>query len=335
MLRIRLFCAALVLALSASSWAATPVIDVGAIDQILRQTIEDRARHAANMSALEDALNLDVVGHEDNANAAQEAALSGAAIEREDAQALHNKEVAERATPDRDDCVNQVHSGRIQQAEEDAALERATMLQTQQNIHRGALFGERSAADQTRDNASQIDDIVNWCGENDGCMDPTVLTTPGTPEGPVGDARRIAANLQVQVLTGAIARPKPRTVDINTTAGRADALRTMREEALRALASASLAAVAAENTPGAGGISPVGGYRAFVAQRFGSPAAEQWLKQTANTRGGETVMPSEVIRKIAVLDSFASHMAVRQYEQSLRMEALTAALLSLEVEPLR
>ena len=49
---------------------------------------------------------------------------------------------------------------------------------------------------------------------------------------------------------------------------------------------------------------------------------------------GKNVFPSEIMRKIAVMDAFLVHMSVLQFKQQLRMEALMAAQLALEINPL-
>lgn len=331
--------AVLALSASLSATAATPVIDWKSIYETYKQTQAQIEMHVQEIEQHINGVLSNITGQEELANATQEAALTDAALRRQDTQEIHNLGVAERAVPDRDVCRNLHHSEQFRSAAATAAAQRRTTTVTQGNLHRAAMFGDRNAADQARDNRTQIDQIVGWCAasETGACVDPTVLTETAAVGGARAEERRVAANLQVQLLTGVQAVPKPRAVDVQSADSRVLAVDVLRREAVRSLAAASLAAVAAETTPGPDGAPPpMAAYQAFVAERFGSPAAERWLLEVANAgdAGSEDVMPAEVLRKVAVLTGFSAHMDVEFYRQMLRIEALTAALVALEAEPL-
>jgi hypothetical protein len=82
-------------------------------------------------------------------------------------------------------------------------------------------------------------------------------------------------------------------------------------------------------------------YWAFAADRWGGgeQAIDSILTmQNANAEKTSDVTKrtndTQVIRKIAIMEAFQTYLAVEQYQQQLRMEALQAALLSIEVNPL-
>jgi hypothetical protein len=112
----------------------------------------------------------------------------------------------------------------------------------------------------------------------------------------------------------------------------------MRKEGFRATAYTSMAEIRAINespdrvnhsTP-----SVLETLEQFDNERFGSA---DWLAtiQNVNPEKKNSVYPSEVIRKMAVMDAFLVHMSLLQYKQSLRAEALQAADLAYTLNPAR
>lgn len=108
----------------------------------------------------------------------------------------------------------------------------------------------------------------------------------------------------------------------------------MRVEALRSLAATSLQEIKSiRQSPNTdtGELSVLHNLSKFNEERYGSV---DWLTAVQNTNKDKknTVMQTELLRKIAVMDAYMSNLMLMQYKQSLRAEALQAALLSIETK---
>lgn len=103
-------------------------------------------------------------------------------------------------------------------------------------------------------------------------------------------------------------------------------------EAYRSLIASSMEAVKNERTspdPAKATPSRLQLMETFSNDRYGN---EEWMRQVFNVSldpdEKNKMMPDQVERESLALQAFQADMQVRQYEQSLRMEALMAALLS-------
>ncbi|MNR19130.1 hypothetical protein D3C85_1358980 [compost metagenome] len=112
------------------------------------------------------------------------------------------------------------------------------------------------------------------------------------------------------------------------------AVQEARIEAFRNLAELSFSEVIAMKNTGENGSNPS---QLFVLQEFSDQryGDEKWIAQIMNVDGAtkNSVQPPEVLRHIAVMDSFMIHLELIKYKQQLRMEALQAATLALMIEP--
>ncbi len=146
------------------------------------------------------------------------------------------------------------------------------------------------------------------------------------------DLDMMALRRQVELLVGAPAALLAPPSALAGADALADASRDMRAVLIQKLAATSLMEVMrAHLVPPGEERSLVANLRLYSANRWGSPA---WLAEVSNSNGGEPTSPWQVLRKQASLDALSAHLDVLAHEQRLRMEALTAALLALEVNPL-
>ena len=79
----------------------------------------------------------------------------------------------------------------------------------------------------------------------------------------------------------------------------------------------------------------------FTDQRWGDKGTTEWMKlvmasHPKKSEGKEFNMgPEQVEREMAVIQAFQAYMAVLQYEQSLQVQTLQAALLAITLEPIK
>jgi len=112
----------------------------------------------------------------------------------------------------------------------------------------------------------------------------------------------------------------------------------MRKLAIRSLANSSLEHVAGlRKTPGESSTQMIPSQMEVIQQfddeRWGDP--EWMLKVAGASEDIEDIdNRTEILRKMAVMQSFEIHMDIIKYKQQLRMEALEAADLALKVQPL-
>lgn len=113
----------------------------------------------------------------------------------------------------------------------------------------------------------------------------------------------------------------------------------MRVLAIRSLANSSLEHISAQRrSPGALSASSIAPSEVGLLQEFDD---NRWLKEDwslkiagASQDIDDVDYRSEIIRKMAVMQAFQIHLDIIKYKQNLRMEALQAADLALQVQPL-
>ena len=259
----------------------------------------------------------------------------------------NRKEVEERAAADDDACRNDTISTALGKTDAETLTVSAQGARAV-FVERNNKMFDKTPAEQRQHAGRMTRAIVEKCEEEGDCLDTQLLLTGGA-SGILRDKHIDAAQRQIALLVS----PVPQDVLSSELGGtaltnqqRADDLRRV---AMLSLANESLNQVmlnylAAEST----GQSRISLMRAFVHARFGSPHdpdggadpethSRKWLAKVANadaeTKAEDPTMPSEVIRKMATIDAFRARLALLQYEQSLRVESLQAAILSATVDP--
>jgi uncharacterized protein YfeS len=113
----------------------------------------------------------------------------------------------------------------------------------------------------------------------------------------------------------------------------------MRKLALQQLATDSLMQVRAARLSVNGKPSQLQLLKEFAESHFGTAEGADFLAVLTNThpdkksRVDKQTTSTQVMRSMATMDAFLVYMEVLKYEQSLRMEALQAGLLSATIEP--
>jgi len=169
------------------------------------------------------------------------------------------------------------------------------------------------------------------------CMQPSEFMGSGGGEN--GDLLKPDQVKAAKYFKELIIGPTPKfksssLLDKESESYKKQAVQEARIEAFRNLAELSFSEVISMKDTGENGNNPS---QLFVLQEFSNQryGDEKWVAQIMNVDGAtkNSVQPPEVLRHIAVMDSFMIHLELIKYKQQLRMEALQAATLALMIEP--
>ncbi|MCA2471431.1 hypothetical protein R7P80_01385 [Vibrio sp. 2092] len=150
-------------------------------------------------------------------------------------------------------------------------------------------------------------------------------------------SEQVAADTIIDLITGPLPEhKKSQTLPEGSFEKDAMMVKEMRKLAIRSLAVASLQHIAAVR--GSAGESSelkapseLSLLQDFSDERWGNP---EWVVEVAGATADQkdAVMPSELQRRMAVMQAFQIHLDILKYKQQLRMEALQASSLMLDVE---
>lgn len=260
-------------------------------------------------------------------------------------QEIQNLEVIEQSIPDKDSCRTiavQVSLGDALCVVADKIAEK-----TDERLEKNSGFNKPSSK-QIKERNQIAKDFVEQCLElQEGIRDPETpikksmclkasILTGGSTIDTYDPNQEKAVNKFIELIAGPIPTIKETGTLSNSGASQNKKLiQEMRKEAFRALVDTSLSEVAGMRTsPNGTELSPLHHLSEFDKTRFGSV---DWMAtlQNVNPDKKNSVYPSEIMRKMAVMDSFMVHMTVLQYKQQLRIEAIQAGHLALDVEPLK
>lgn len=148
------------------------------------------------------------------------------------------------------------------------------------------------------------------------------------------------AKLQVDLIAGPLPTMKTDPTLPGGAVANAQRVNDYRKVAIKSLVQESLTAITTAFNKTESGESELGVLWKFADARWGGGSSE-FLKKITNTHPDKSgnkdniTTPTQVLREIALMQAFQSYMNVLQYEQSLRVEALTATSLAISVEPIQ
>ena len=283
-------------------------------------------------------------------DAANSLAVQQMTQEAQEAQDKSDAEFMERVMPDSDACDTDTLN-KMEQENECMAADLASE-QLEKAIKRNSNFSTNQA--DYRDSIAVIaSDMIIECKnlQTGAPVDPNNLLSTslclsgGIVSGvSVADTMTLneeaASNSLIDMMAGPIPTYKSsRDVPDNSPRKNDMILEEMRLEAYRSLATSSFSAITSARKPsftstGAIGPSYLETLSQFDNDRWGD---SEWRAEISNiTTDGEnpnSVMPSELMRKMAVMDAFQVHLGVLQYKQQMRQEALLAAMLAFQISP--
>lgn len=152
-----------------------------------------------------------------------------------------------------------------------------------------------------------------------------------------------ASKLAVKIIAGPIPDGKISANASDNLTTNTLRLKDYRKHALRLMVASSLEQVRAERVASADhGLSYVDMLNDFVEERFGGEAAIEYQKLTLNVHPeaegkdiNKMTTPEQVEREIKILQDFQAYLSLKRYKQQLRAEALTAAILSTQIDPVK
>lgn len=260
-------------------------------------------------------------------------------------QEIQNLEIAEQSTPDMD----APDTATIQVLEESATCSSTVNSKktSEESLEDHCQF-ETPEKDQIKENREIVKGFIEDCenlkrdsdsGSSLGmngtmCTQASILVGAGTLD-TLDENQSKAVKNYIKLISGV--NPdikKSYKYKADSVAKRESLIREMRKEAFRNLAVTSLNEIAYMRISEEGRLAPLHLLSEFDSNRYKSL---DWSTKVSNTSisAKNSVYPSQILRKMAVMDSFLVHMSVLQYKQSLRQEAIDAASLAIQVEPLK
>jgi hypothetical protein len=263
-------------------------------------------------------------------------------------QELQNLEIKEQSEPDDDACktvTNQVLLGQVSCKTLDQVIDK-----TSESEEKHSNFGK--SYQETKADASKImNKIIDECnilqdGEFDenSPLKTSNCTKAGIFNGSVsGDSLsqfdQKAADVFVDLVSGPVPDFKESNKFENGSYAQNEVrVKELRKEAIRSLVNTSLNEIKSmrtsiSETESTAVPSPLATLNKFNEDRFLDP---DWVASVQNVNPGTKnfVTPTIIQRKLLVINSFIAHVELEQYKQQLRQEAILAALLAVEAEPL-
>lgn len=261
---------------------------------------------------------------------------------------VQHKEVKEMSEPDADACVTSAVQRVMDTVSDRFKCDVHDKNQKEQKKHGNYNFTPREHELAVREDRNALLESCEGLltGEPDTpearlqmtmCTRAGVLT--GTDSGTVlNNAEMEASDRYIELIAGPTATFKhSNRLPEGSPERKAKLLEEMRHEAFRSLVLASLNEVQRwRNSPGTqsnGAVIPseLEILEKFNRDRFGN---DEWIEKLQNSspEHKNEVNPTQILRKMAVMDSFMVHMEVLKYKQRLRMEVLQAALLAWYVD---
>jgi hypothetical protein len=333
----------------ANSQAALVSIDPAVLGEAIASNVQNMMNWAKEegLKKLQMKMQSQLTGSEidaENAAATNIITRNGKAMED-----VQNLDVKEQAEPDKDAAATLA----VQKNTQETRCDTVNTISKKTNKHtkKHADFTS-NGPEQTVKRRTAIDDFITTCeglqepGEdmsNSPCLKGSLLTGGSTID-TYDEKQQVAVDQYIELVAGVTPTVKSSSEYKNASKSIKNSvlIKEMRPEAFRSLVHTSLQEVAAmrgspKNQNAAGRPSPLHNLTKFSDDRFGN---KEWLKMVQAVHknkasdDGKNVFPSEIMRKIAVMDAFLVHMSVLQFKQQLRMEALMAAQLALEINPL-
>jgi hypothetical protein len=265
-------------------------------------------------------------------------------------QEVQNLEVLEKSAPDKDACATITLQILGKDAECATAEKSSQAIKKAQAKHANYSSGGSAYKDETKKLVEKVvqdcevlqDPSLEMNDENllasSMCADSGLLTGVTLDGDTLNPDQEKAAALYIDLVTGVEPTFKKSSLLQDDSASYNKMLVSeMRRESFRSIVITSLNEIKAMRTsPGIDSEadpSPMQLLQEFDDDRFGDA---DWMAELQNVKASSknSIYPSEINRKIAVMDAFSVHLDLLQYKQSLRMEALINGLLALEVDPL-
>ncbi|WP_137297114.1 hypothetical protein [Psychromonas sp. SP041] len=330
---------------SSSSFALIPTTDAANLTENIAGNIASAyswaEQKAIMMADLDLQSMLSELGIDNDNNAISNMIVrSGSALEE-----IQNIEIIEQSIPDKDATSTISLQAMKSTAQCSAQSEAETDMDD--HVEENCQF-MTDVADQIELRQDIVDDFIEECeslidtdnlGDDEEpinktlCVRSSILVGAGTLDTYTYD-QASAVKQFVRLVTGV--RPTLKQSGKHSEDS-AVLINEMRKEAVKGLAFSSLNEIALMRTSSTtSGTSPLMAplhiISDFDEDRFGSTS---WMAtlQNVDEDNKNSVYPSEVLRKVAVMDSFLVHMSVLSYKQQLRMEALEATGLAIKINP--
>jgi hypothetical protein len=261
-----------------------------------------------------------------------------------------HKEIEEMSEPDTDACSTTAVQQVLDSVQDQFKCDTYTKNQIAQRKHGNYNFNPRENELAERADRNELleacESLLSEPPESpDARLQVTMCTRAGiltgTDSGTVlNNNEKDASDRFIQLISGPTASFKfSNRLPEGSEKRNSLLLEEMRHEAFRSIVLSSMNEV--QRWRGSPGVqssgtvipSPLEILEKFSRDRFGN---DEWIKEVQNTSPSplikNSVNATQLLRKMAVMDSFMVHMEVLKYKQRLRMEVLQAATLAWNID---
>lgn len=264
---------------------------------------------------------------------------------------IHNKQIIEMTKSDRDVCKNIAINLAMDDVYCSIDEQRGSAAQARASASAANVAASTSGVEHEKYLSQAIKKLDDACKAmptggggsmtNTQCARIENLTQGAKEDGSAADREktRAASELIIENMTNQ-QRPRQQTnPNLKDSIGKSASIQAdLRFEAYKGIAADSLREVnyminVPKNNPSAR--TPMEALRQFDKEHWGD---EKWILEVSNASQDKVTNPvsqTELLRKIALIDAFNTHLNLLQYEHQLRQERMTASQLDLQLDPMK
>lgn len=327
-----------------------PTVDIGAIAESIASNIQAAYQWAEEKMISLSQIDMEALMSKFEIDALNNAIANMIVRINNTTQDVHNAKIIEMTTPDRDVCKNiainlvmdDIYCALDSQREEQAA---ASAAARQANV-----AASTSGAEHDKYVSKKVKEYAESCaglpsGQSVKSMNDThCARIENLTQGPadtdsqeVKERTRLASELIIDNMTNEHRPRKATNPNLPESIGKKTAIAAdLRFEAFKEIVRDSLHETNNMRQVPQGTLkSPMQALIDFDMKHWGD---ELWIQEVSNTgptKISKPVSQTELMRKLAVMEAFNTHLSLLHYQSQLRLERLSASQLELQLDPMK
>lgn len=326
-----------------------PTVDIAAIAEAISANIQAAYQWAEEKMISISQIDMQALMSKFEIDALNNAIANMIVRINKSSESIHNKGVIEMTRPDRDVCKNLAISIAMDDIYCALDSQRAAQAAATASAHAANVAASTSGVKHEQYTTQLIKGYTLNCsqlpagGSGKSLNATQCARIENLTQGPADtdsaakkQQTRKASELIIDNMTNAHRPRRATSEDLPESVGKTAAIaQDLRFEAFKEIVRDSLHETNNMRQVPDGSIkSPLQTLVDFDLKHWGD---EQWIQEVSNTGSqklSDPVSQTELLRKMAVMDAFNTHLGLLQYEGQLRMERLAASQLELTLDPL-
>lgn len=334
------------------AYIGVPTIDIGAIAETIAGNIQSAYQWAEEKMIALSQIDMQGLMSKFEIDALNNAIANMIVRVNKATEDVHNKKIIEMTTSDRDVCKNIAINLAMDDVYCSIDEQRSADAKSRATAKAATVAASTSGVEFDKHLSQQIDKMDADCkklpagGSSGSIVDTQCSRIENLTQGAIdGDSpanrekTRAASELIIANMTN---QQKPRKQTNPTlaesTGKRASTQADLRFDAYKNIALDSMTETnymkqVPKGNPSAK--TPMEALRQFDKEHWGD---EKWILEVSNAAPDRVTKPvttTELLRKIALIDAFNTHLNLLQYEHQLRMERVAASQLDLNLDPMK